>query len=91
MTDTSPFDNLQHQLLGLLVGHPALHHQAERIFESFRATHQGKRVLIPRRITEQESARLKELVDAGYSVSYACRLLNLPQNGIVRQRAGFLP
>ncbi|WP_367025182.1 hypothetical protein ABZN20_10260 [Methylococcus sp. ANG] len=48
-------------------------------------------MLIPRRITEQESARLKELVDAGYSVSYACRLLNLPQNGIVRQRAGFLP
>lgn len=87
---SDPFEQLQHQVLGLLTDEPAIKRQAERIFESFRATHQGKRVLVPRKITEQESARLKELVDAGYSVSYACRLLNLPQNGITRQRANFL-
>lgn len=87
---SDPFEQLQHQVLGLLVDHPSTHRHAERLFESFRVQHQGKRVLVPRKITEQESARLKELVDAGYSVSYACRLLNLPQNGIVRQRSNFL-
>lgn len=90
MTDSSIFDNLQHQLLGLLVDEPRLHRQAERLFESFRVQYQGKRVLVPRKITKTEKEAFKAMIDAGHSISYAARTLGLPVHGITRQRANWL-
>lgn len=91
MTDSSAFDNLEAKIVGLLVDTPpGLRKHIEQAFHDFRVIHQGRKVLVPRKITEAEKEAFKAMIDAGHSISYAARTLGLPVHGIVRQRANFL-